>query len=57
MTLIESDSPLSPGFTEQINTHEARQPTEAIIREIVETLLLTFFIFFIVNSIPITTST
>ena len=30
---------------------EARQPAEAIIREIVETLLLTFFIFFLVNSL------
>ena len=29
----------------------AQQPTEAVIREIIETLLLTFFIFWIVNSL------
>ncbi|MEJ2746749.1 MAG: signal peptidase I [Anaerolineae bacterium] len=48
MTLLESDSQLS---TETTLPDEARQPTEAIIREIVETLLLTFFIFFLVNSL------
>jgi signal peptidase I len=48
MTLLESDSQLS---TETALPDEARQPTEAIIREIVETLLLTFFIFFLVNSL------
>jgi signal peptidase I len=51
MALIESDSQISPGIPETVTTHEARQPTEALIREIVETLLLTFFIFFIVNSL------
>lgn len=48
MTLIESDSNIN---TEVALSNEARQPTEAIIREIVETLLLTFFIFFLVNSL------
>ena len=30
---------------------ELRQPTETIVREIIETLLLTFFIFWLVNSL------
>jgi signal peptidase I len=30
---------------------ESRQPTEAVAREIIETLLLTFFIFWLVNSL------
>lgn len=30
---------------------EVRQPTEVLIREIIETLLLTFFIFWLVNSL------
>jgi signal peptidase I len=30
---------------------EARQPTEAVLREIIETLQLTFFIFWLVNSL------
>lgn len=30
---------------------EFRQPTEVVVREIIETLLLTFFIFWIVNSL------
>ncbi|MCB9421349.1 MAG: signal peptidase I [Ardenticatenaceae bacterium] len=51
MTLMESDSQLSSGIAEAAAPNEIRQPTEAIIREIVETLLLTFFIFFIVNSL------
>lgn len=51
MTLMESDSQLNTGINETISRQEARQPTEVIIREIVETLLLTFFIFFIVNSL------
>jgi signal peptidase I len=48
MTLIESDSQVK---VEAAVPNENRQPTEAIIREIVETLLLTFFIFFLVNSL------
>ena len=48
---MESDSQLSSGIAEAATPNEIRQPTEAIIREIVETLLLTFFIFFIVNSL------
>ncbi len=45
MTLIES------GTTETAVEEQIRQPTEAIFREIIETLLLTFFIFFLVNSL------
>lgn len=48
MTLIESDSQIN---AETAIPKENSQPTEAIIREIVETLLLTFFIFFLVNSL------
>lgn len=51
MTLMESDSKINSGIAETAATQEVRQPTEAIIREIVETLLLTFFIFFLVNSL------
>ena len=57
MALAESDSQLIPGAAdipanaETSTVVESRQPTEAIIREIIETLLLTFFIFFIVNSL------
>jgi signal peptidase I len=48
---MESDSQLNSGIAENAAKKEARQPTEAILREIIETLLLTFFIFFLVNSI------
>jgi signal peptidase I len=51
MTLLESDSQFNSNISETVTLKETRQPTEAIIREIVETLLLTFFIFFIVNSL------
>ncbi|MCP4426964.1 MAG: signal peptidase I [Chloroflexi bacterium] len=57
MALIESDSPTPASFVEAASAVEtstevgSRQPTEAIIREIIETLLLTFFIFFLVNSL------
>lgn len=38
----------TPPFPDQI---EFRQPTEVVMREIIETFLLTFFIFWIVNSL------
>jgi len=37
--------------TTQVGTTYPRRPTSAVIREIIETLLLTFFIFWIVNSL------
>lgn len=51
MALMESDSQFNSNISDTAVVQESRQPTEAIIREIVETLLLTFFIFFIVNSL------
>lgn len=51
MTLMESDSKINSGTIETAAPKEAQQPTEAILREIIETLLLTFFIFFLVNSL------
>ncbi len=51
MTLIESDSQLKSTIAEPSADVISHQPTEAILREIIETLLLTFFIFFIVNSL------
>lgn len=48
---MESDSQFNSNISDTAVVQESRQPTEAIIREIVETLLLTFFIFFIVNSL------
>jgi len=51
MALIESNSEVSPGMTDIASHTEIRQPTEVVVREIIETLLLTFFIFWIVNSL------
>lgn len=49
MALTESNVP-QPPFHDTTTVAEAKQPTELVVREIVETLLLTFFIFWLVNS-------
>jgi signal peptidase I len=51
MALIESESQIPPNLQETPVDRDARQPTEVVVREIIETLLLTFFIFWIVNSL------
>jgi signal peptidase I len=51
MAVAESSSQIPPTTTDARPDGELRQPTEAIVREIVETLLLTFFIFWLVNSL------
>ena len=54
MALTEANAQMNttavPG-TETARQAELRQPTEVVIREIVETLLLTFFIFWLVHSL------
>ncbi len=49
MALTESNAP-QPQFHDTSPVAEGKQPTELVVREIVETLLLTFFIFWLVNS-------
>ena len=49
MALTESNIP-EPPFHDLSTVAERKQPTELVVREIIETLLLTFFIFWIVNS-------
>lgn len=51
MALAESDPQYHPRIPDSAVEAVSRQPTEAIVREIIETLLLTFFIFFLVNSL------
>jgi signal peptidase I len=55
MAVAESDSHYTPSVTTSTGNsdpiREYRQPTEVVVREIVETLLLTFFIFWIVNGL------
>ncbi len=51
MALTESNTQLSPKTIHLPAETEIHQPTEVIIREIIETLLLTFFIFWLVNSV------
>ncbi len=55
MAVAESNSQSTPPIPnmvgESVPAQEHKQPTEVIIREIIETLLLTFFIFWIVNSL------
>jgi signal peptidase I len=51
MALAESDSQVSHGTADFPPEVEAQQPTEVVVREIIETLLLTFFIFWLVNSL------
>jgi hypothetical protein len=48
MALTESNAPHTP--VQDLPADERKQPTELVVREIVETLLLTFFIFWLVNS-------
>ena len=49
MALTESNAP-QPPYHDTHTVAEVGQPTELVVREIVETLLLTFFIFWLVNS-------
>ena len=49
MALTESNAPQT-SFDNELPVPERKQPTELVIREILETLLLTFFIFWLVNS-------
>ena len=49
MALTESNAP-QPPFHDLSTTAERKQPSEFVVREIIETLLLTFFIFWLVNS-------
>lgn len=51
MAVAESGSSTPQPIPERISETELRQPTETIIREIIETLLLTFFIFWLVNGL------
>ena len=51
MALTESNSPTSPTIEEYSAPVERKQPTEVVVRELIETLLLTFFIFFLVNGL------
>jgi signal peptidase I len=51
MALTESNSPASPTIEEYPEPLKSRQPTEVVVRELIETLLLTFFIFFLVNGL------
>lgn len=51
MALSESNTQLSPTITDISTSSEIRQPAGVVVREIVETLLLTFFIFWLVNSL------
>jgi signal peptidase I len=51
MALTESNSPASPTIEEYPESLKSRQPTEVVVRELIETLLLTFFIFFLVNGL------
>ena len=49
MALTESNVP-QPPYNTDLAVAERKQPAELVVREIVETLLLTFFIFWLVNS-------
>lgn len=51
MALTESNSPTTPTIEEYAESQKSKQPTEVVVRELVETLLLTFFIFFLVNGL------
>ncbi len=51
MTLTESTSANAPIMEEYPAPIEIKQPTEVVVRELIETLLLTFFIFFLVNGL------
>lgn len=49
--LAEPSSEISLGFSNAPGTVQSRQSAESVAREIIETLLLTFFIFWLVNSL------
>jgi len=55
MAVAESGSQPTSSITHSMSNaapiREYRQPTEVVVREIIETLLLTFFIFWIVNGL------
>jgi signal peptidase I len=51
MAVAESGTSTPHPIPDKISETELRQPTQIIVREIVETLLLTFFIFWLVNSL------
>lgn len=51
MTPVESQSPSLESDVQKSTSSEVRQPAEVVVREIIETLLLTFFIFWLVNSL------
>ena len=55
MAVAESESHYTPSVANTKGNsdpiREYRQPTEVVVREIIETLLLTFFIFWIVNGL------
>ncbi len=51
MALSESNTQLSPTMPDISTSSEIRQPAGVVVREIIETLLLTFFIFWLVNSL------
>lgn len=51
MALTESQTQHPPTTVEPSQETETQQPPEVVVREIIETLLLTFFIFWLVNSL------
>jgi len=51
MALADSDPVISEGAAGTLANAGAHQSTESVAREIIETLLLTFFIFWLVNSL------
>lgn len=51
MTSIEKTRSIKETVSTSPPSSEYRQPTEVVVREIIETLLLTFFIFWIVNGL------
>lgn len=51
MTAMEHSHPAEETVPSSSPPSEYRQPTEVVVREIIETLLLTFFIFWMVNGL------
>lgn len=51
MALMESNTQSSPLIADTPVEIQIRQPTEVVVREIIETLLLTFFIFWLVHNL------
>ena len=51
MGILESTPQSQPIMEAPTIADERRQPTEVVVREIIETLLLTFFIFWLVHSL------